>query len=115
MELWINCIYVHKSEEGKWAATLIWDSIQKVESRKEQGYVRGDFKGEIQTQYFEDTLTKAVDMVLEVAKYMNITEEVISKPKIYYTEDDELLSNFPCSDDDKREIEQENIKRGWIR
>lgn len=113
MYLWINCIYAHKNEDGKWAATLVWDSKQESELRRHKNFIRGDYKGEIHTQYFEDSLTLAVDKILSIADYMNVKINEDFNPEIYYTEDDSLLEQFPLSDEIEIEIEAENKRRNW--
>lgn len=77
--------------------------------------MRGDFSGEVHTQYFEDTLTLSIDKVLDIAKYMNITENENMKPVICYTEDQELLEQFPASASMLDAIEVENMTRIWNR
>lgn len=113
MRFWINTIYVHRNDENKWAAMLTWNSVQDNDLRKKQGYIRGDFLGKIETQYFEETLTKSIDMVLNVAKYMNIDIVEDFKPHVLYTEDEELLKEFPFNEDDLIATKNENIARGW--
>lgn len=113
--MYINSIFVHYNHEDKtWASELTWDSVQKNEERKAQGKIRGDFTGIIETQYFEESLLVAVESVYQLAKSFGISEDSpLGTPRIFYTENDELLRDFPCNKELEALIEAENNRRGW--
>ncbi|OME55426.1 hypothetical protein BSK59_13185 [Paenibacillus odorifer] len=114
--IYVNCIFVHyNKEEDKWASKLIWDSLQRDELRKKEGKNRGDFLGVIETQYFESTLQIAVESVVQLAKAFGIADSSpYDNPKIYYTEDEDLLELFPCDENLESYINEENKRRGWL-
>ncbi|MBP1309254.1 hypothetical protein JOD82_002274 [Paenibacillus sp. 1182] len=114
--IYINLIYVHYNSEDKtWASELLWDSLQKDQSRKAEGKIKGDFFGAISTHYFEKSLQVAVEAVYQLAKAFGIAESNgFAAPVICYTEEPELLDKFPCSDEIEEMIELENRRRGWV-
>ncbi|MGD8190195.1 hypothetical protein ACQCN2_09450 [Brevibacillus ginsengisoli] len=109
---YITCIFVH-SARGTWSGRLVWDSIQENDERKSLGYTHGDVNGEIKTQYFEDTISNVVDMLLSQAQSFGIQFHPTMTPKIYYETNIEILKSFPLDKHLQFFVEAENTIRSW--
>ncbi|WP_372011361.1 hypothetical protein NBRC13296_12410 [Paenibacillus chitinolyticus] len=107
---YINCIYLHSAKET-WTGRLVWDSTQENQERKDLGYIRGDISGEIKTQYFEDSISIVIDMLVNQAKSLGIQEHSTMLPSVLYETNIDVLKDFPSNDHLLKEIELERAPR----
>ncbi|MGD9552335.1 MAG: hypothetical protein AB7V60_04415 [Candidatus Caldatribacteriota bacterium] len=85
-----------------WTATLHWQDDKFAE--------KGCVEGEIRTRYFEDTITEAINYVVEVAKQFNIPFS--DEMGLFYEDDGENIDAPPPADW-KSLLYKEAQKRGW--
>jgi hypothetical protein len=104
-ELWSTCIKV-KTNEDKWIASCDWYSGNFAQS--------GFMKGNIETNYYQESLSKAVDCVTDAMKTLNVKQIQEIKPEsnmnfaLYF----DVFYN-KIGGESIREIEQEAVNRGW--
>jgi hypothetical protein len=104
-DIWTEGIIVKNSENG-WSASCEWQTGKFAES--------GRMKGEIATTYYESTLDKAVEYVLDTMESMNVlkvNEVEVMKDKIDFSLTYEAEVNQPQIIPDQVQYEAE--KHGW--